>query len=418
MAYVAPCPLPQLRPPRPSRRLPGRERCRPKGGRRCRLSASASPPPVPVPPFLSQLKVVGLGGCGVDMIAVVPSFPRADAKIRTTSTLATGGGNCANTLTALRRLGLPTALIAKVGDDAHGAAVVKELSSDGVDTANVLVKARMHTPFTYVIVDAEHGTRTCIHTPADEDVLSSDLALSPDGGDDVLAGASLVVLDGRHTLAAISLARAANERNIPVLMDVERDRPHLETLLQHCDYLVTSSSYPSCAHPAAAGRVDAMTRLLLRSGRAKAVVTTMGEGGATVVLRDADDVRDRGARDPQLVVTRERIAAAAVGRFGAGASARGEVEEGGGGVDGCGGEVVVLQCPAWPVANVVDTCGAGDAFVGGIAYGICVGLSVEGWLGLATRVAARQIGMLGARAGLPRREELDAALLTALPKFN
>lgn len=387
--------------------------------RRRRASPFAALPPVAVPPALASLKVVGLGACGMDMIAVVSAFPRPDDKTRTTATLFTGGGNCANTLTALRRLGLPATLLAKVGDDAHGTAVLAELQADGVDTARMIVKPGMRTPFTYVLVDAGNKTRTCIHTPADEDLLPSDLRLPRDcaeiSGDDdpevdVLAGASLLVLDGRHTLAAITLARAANARNIPVLIDVERDRPHLATLLRYCDYMVTSSSYPFVAHPGAQGRVDAMTRLLLRSGRARAVVSTAGEAGATVVLRESDAAWDR--RDPQLVVTRERIAAAAVGRFGAGAG--GEIA---GMSEAAGEQICVLQCPAWPVTEVVDTCGAGDAFIGGVAYGIVVGLGVEGWLGLGTRVAAKQIGMLGARPGLPRREEIDEQLLTALPKF-
>lgn len=159
-----------------------------------------------------------------------------------------------------------------------------------------------------------------------------------------------------------------------------------------------------------------MTRLLLKSGRARFVITTTGASGSLVVRRDVDDRRDRGARDSVLHVTRERMAADAVGRFRAGVSERG------GGTDRGEAmpeqeELVVMQCPAWPAENLVDTTGAGDAFVAGIAYGIIAGLTLEQGLGLAARVASRKIGMIGARDGLPRREEMDKELLTALPKF-
>lgn len=192
--------------------------------------------PVPIPAIFSSVRVLGLGACGMDLIAAVPHFPAPDEKLRTTSTLFSGGGNVANSLTALRRLGVSTTLVAKIGDDAHGGAVLEELRGDGVDVRRVVVKEGMRTPFTYVIVDTQRGTRACLHTPAEEGVVASELGLGNEG--DLLEGVSLVMLDSRHTLAAITLARAANERGVPVLLDIERDRPFVGTLLQYCDYIV------------------------------------------------------------------------------------------------------------------------------------------------------------------------------------
>lgn len=42
-----------------------------------------------------------------------------------------------------------------------------ELESDGVDTSPVVVKSGKTSPFTYVLVDTETLTRTCIHTPSE-----------------------------------------------------------------------------------------------------------------------------------------------------------------------------------------------------------------------------------------------------------
>lgn len=52
--------------------------------------------------------------------------------------------------------------------------------------------------------------------------------------------------------------------------------------------------------------------------------------------------------------------------------------------------------------ELVDTTGAGDAFNGALAYSLARGYAPERALPLATHVAARACGALGARAALPR----------------
>ena len=60
---------------------------------------------------------------------------------------------------------------------------------------------------------------------------------------------------------------------------------------------------------------------------------------------------------------------------------------------------------------VVDTTGAGDAFVGSLIYGLAVGLGTEAMLRLGSVVAACKCTALGARPGLPRRSQISAKLL-------
>lgn len=60
---------------------------------------------------------------------------------------------------------------------------------------------------------------------------------------------------------------------------------------------------------------------------------------------------------------------------------------------------------------VVDTTGAGDAFVGGLLYGLCQGLPPERMLALAAAVAAAKCTALGARRGLPLRDAVRPDLL-------
>ena len=62
--------------------------------------------------------------------------------------------------------------------------------------------------------------------------------------DRLLSQATLVSFDGRLTKAAITVAAAARQRGVKVLVEAERVRPHLEGLLPLADYVVTSAHYP------------------------------------------------------------------------------------------------------------------------------------------------------------------------------
>ncbi|KAG5150640.1 hypothetical protein JHK84_027112 [Glycine max] len=54
-----------------------------------------------------------------------------------------------------------------------------------------------------------------------------------------------------------------------------------------------------------------------------------------------------------------------------------------------------------PPSELMDTTGAGDAFVGAVLYAICANISPEKMLPLASYVAAANCRALGARRGLP-----------------
>lgn len=64
-----------------------------------------------------------------------------------------------------------------------------------------------------------------------------------------------------------------------------------------------------------------------------------------------------------------------------------------------------------PQEAVVDTTGAGDAFIGTVLYGLCTGMPRQRMLQLAAVVAATKCTALGARPGLPQREALSPELL-------
>lgn len=122
--------------------------------------------------------VLGFGGVSVDLLATVASFPNPDDKIRSTSMKVQGGGNAGNALTCAARLGLNARLMSKIANDAQGRGVLEELQADGVDVSFFVVSEDGNSPFTYVIVDNQTKTRTCIHTPGSPPMIPTDLKSS------------------------------------------------------------------------------------------------------------------------------------------------------------------------------------------------------------------------------------------------
>lgn len=153
--------------------------------------------------------VVGCGSVTMDFLATVAAYPKPDDKIRSTSLKVQGGGNVGNALTCLARLGLNPRLISKIADDSQGRSILDELRDDGVDTSFIVVSKEGTSPFTYIIVDNQTKTRTCIHTagypPMIPDELSKSSLLS------ALDGAKFAYFDGRLPDTALVVAQECRQ---------------------------------------------------------------------------------------------------------------------------------------------------------------------------------------------------------------
>jgi dehydrogluconokinase len=76
-----------------------------------------------------------------------------------------------------------------------------------------------------------------------------------------------------------------------------------------------------------------------------------------------------------------------------------------------GGTAVQGRVPAFPVAQVIDTVGAGDGFAVGVISALLEGRSVPDAATRGAWIGARAVQVPGDTEGLPTRAELDAAAL-------
>lgn len=298
-----------------------------------------------------QFDASGFGVNAVDHLLVVPEFPDSDTKTRLLRHQQGAGGQTASAIVALQRLGMRTAYAGRFGSDAEGRFGLASLKDEGIDIEFAETIEGARTQVGYIIIEAKRGERTVIWNRDER------LAYGTHDAPVEIAGRARVIhLDSHDPLACARMARAARAAGTIVSADIDNVYEGLPELLPLIDVLISSKEFPRLL----TGIDDAHTALLeIKSRYGCALVgLTKGGRGATIL---------------------------------------------------CEGEF--LETPAFQVpGGCVDTTGAGDAFHGGFLYGLLRGEEIEMSMKIGCAVAALGCRALGARTGLPTRDELNAFL--------
>jgi sugar/nucleoside kinase (ribokinase family) len=297
---------------------------------------------------------VGFGLNAVDRLIVVPEYPAFDTKVRLLEHKQAAGGQAATTMVALKRLGLETAYAGRFGSDAEGQFGFQELRAEDVDLEFAEVIAGARNQLAFVIIDARNGQRTIIWDRDDRVGYRSDeapIALASRG--------RVLHLDAHDPPAGARMARVAHDHGTIVSADIDNIYEGLLELLPLIDVLIGSREF---LHRLT-GIADEKTSLVELKARYGCAVVgmTLGERGAIVY---------------------------------------------------CEGEFI--ESPAYEVpGGCRDTTGAGDAFHGGLLYGMLTGKDVETGLKFGNAVAALKCRELGARTSLPNEKDLSEFLSNA-----
>jgi ribokinase len=274
--------------------------------------------------------IVVFGSLNADLVLKVPTLPAAGQTVLGGSVRTYNGGKGANQAVAAARSAslLTTAvtvrMVGRVGRDDNGHRLRADLAASGVDVEGVVVDPMEPTGMALILVD-EAGENLIAVSPGANgavDHTDAERAVSGLGPSDVVICQLEVPLPAVHALATAT--RVAGAR---LVCNAAPAAPLDTHLLQGIDLLV------------------------------------LNETEAQVVL--GGDVREPAA----AAAAAARAGCAIVVTLGAQGAVYAEL-------DGASG-----NCPA-PVVDVVDTVGAGDAFVGALAARLVAGA------GLAEAVAA------------------------------
>lgn len=298
--------------------------------------------------------IVVLGGPALDLLARVPYFPSIDGNVVATQLERQPGGVGANIAVGLANLGNKTILLGATGDDDIGDFLRERLQEAHVETEHMLRRA-------------QHITQSCF------------IAIKPDGNRIIYALPGATTLEAAEELDHGIIQEARALHIAPAYRKVALAA--IDTAKRH--KLFISYTPADVYWPQGPGAVREIARLV-----DLLIINRIEAAGLT------------GINDPQRALKRllEWGYSPIILTLGEKGVLVGE-------------HTKCVAIPAYPVAGVQDTTGAGDSFAAGVISGILMGLPLTRAARLGTAVAALKIRQRGAQAGLPSLEEaLDLAM--------
>lgn len=288
------------------------------------------------------LAVVVLASLNMDLVLTATKIPRPGETVLAGSLARMAGGKGANQAVAAARLGADVTLIGRLGDDSVGREIRGELARTGVRLEHLRDIAGVSSGLAVVTVDP-HGENAIVVSPgANHELTPGELARDESAlADPVIAVAQLETpLD-----TVCRFAEVAVDNGAELVLNAAPFHDLSDELLRRCAYLIVNRDEAgSLTGSTVRTRADALAALEQLLGRgAGGVVVTLGSQGC--------------------------LALTAGGLF---------------------------ELPAYEVA-VVDTTGAGDAFVGAFAAALARRAGLEQALQFAAAAGAVTCRVAGAQ---------------------
>ncbi len=288
-----------------------------------------------------------LGSVNLDLVIRLDGLPAGGETVLGADAVQRPGGKGANQAVAAALAGVQVAMAGSVGDDEHGATVRAALTAAGVDTTHLRTAPGRSTGLAVVLVNRAGENAIVVSPGANHDLGPGDV----DELREVIGRSSLLLMQLELPVEVVARACAlAAEVGTPVVVNLAPATAVPDELLSRLQVLVVNRSEAEQLVGAELPDLAALHRAAteLRARGPAAVVVTAGSDGSVLA-------------------------------------------------DGHGSS----HLPAHRV-DVVDTTGAGDAFVGVLAARVTQGRSLSDALVDATRAAAAAV-------------QVDGAQLTALP---
>lgn len=297
----------------------------------------------------------------MDLIAYAPRLPAPGETLMGTRFQTGYGGKGANQAVAAARLGASVAMVARVGGDVFGADMLANFAAQGINVSHALRTDGVSSGVAPIAVD-DAGRNAIIVvaganallTPADVDAAAS-----------IIRGARVLLcqleVPIETSLRALTVARKAGV--LTILNPAPAPDALPDALLRVSDLVCPNETEASAMTGIAvsdAVSAEAAGRVLVGRG-AKAVIVTLGAAGCLYVSASEN-----------------------------------------------------WRAPA-PVVTAVDTTGAGDCFLGSLAFFLARGAGLQDAATRAAAVAALSVQRPGTQTSYPRAADLPAEWLLVRP---
>jgi ribokinase len=303
-----------------------------------------------------QPKISVVGACNIDLISYVPRMPAIGETLHGSEFRMGFGGKGANQAVMAAKLGADVTMVAKLGRDTFGEDTLANFRSCGVRTDHVHFTDEAFSGVAPIAVDPQGRNAIVIVTGANDLLTEEEIEAARPA---IAASGALVCqleIPLELSLKALSVAR---EEGVLTIFNPAPARKRLpEALYRLSDIFCpneTETELLTGMSIETERQAEAAARVLLERGT-KAVILTLGERGAFIV--DQESAR--------------RVEAVQVKAF--------------------------------------DTTGAGDAFVGSLAYYLSQRVALDDAVWRACRIATMSVMRAGTQTSFPSAEEVHKTL--------
>ena len=304
---------------------------------------------------MSQIVVVG--ACMIDLISYVPRFPQMGETLHGTEFRMGYGGKGANQAIMAAKLGSKVVMVSKVGDESFGAGTLENFKKNGVST-NFVYKSKEEFSGVAPIFVTPKGENSIVIVSGSNNKLT---AMEIEKASNEIKQSSYLIcqLEIEVELSLIAL-RLAKKLGVSTILNPAPARSSLpEEIYKLTDIFCPNESE---AELLTGKKINSMTDIeemakqFVTAG-AKSVIITLGENGCYVLS------------------------------------------------NGVGKHISANK------VSVVDSTGAGDAFVGALAHFLDLGIDIFESSERASAVATISVQGKGTQSSFPERDQLPSELL-------
>lgn len=235
-------------------------------------------------PLVSSQKVLCIGDVMLDVVVALQA-PINYGEDTPSKITTHGGGAAGNVASWIAHTGIAASIVARIGNDSAGAALISEFQDLSVDHSS-LKKTTDATGVVVILVD-KNGERTMFpETGANSGLVLSDMpALS---GFDAAYVSGYALLNPRSRAGVLDMIAAIKSAGLPLFYDTvtvgamkEVDRALIHSWLPHMDYVLPNEE--EALYLADAENIDAALEKLLEL--CPAVIIKRGSAGAIAQVR-------------------------------------------------------------------------------------------------------------------------------------
>jgi len=267
------------------------------------------------------------------------------------------GGKGSNQAIAAARAGGEARMITRIGRDTFGDMAQKAWAADGIDTSAVAIDAELPTGAAFIFVSTETGNNAIIVESGAAAKLSPADVAAAEGS---IASSKVLITQFEQPIeTAIAGLALARKHGVITILNPAPALPVDDAIYALCDYVTpneTEAATLTGLKVETEADALAAAKEFVRRG-AKNALITLGEKGALLH-----------------------------------------------------GEAGTHMVPAFKVAKVVETTGAGDAFNGGFAVALAEGQSPVDAIRFGCATAGLSVQKPGTAPSMPTRAEIEAML--------